>query len=350
MIDAYITELETFVLDAGTDFVVLADSIIHGQGGGQPLDVGFINGLKVVEVKDGKHFLRDHNLKVGDKVTVTIDWPNRYYLMKAHTGEHLFYQCLNRVRQVSVDKINLTADECSLFISGVASFDDLLKAQLMCNDLISKGMAVTSSLENDLSGVRIKSNRVKGDVIVVRIGDFDASACTGTHVRDISEIGFFLVTGFNSVGTNSYRIDFRVGSNAVKSAVVNSANLLSVCYALKLVPDTFVKSVSNAFSERVELLRAVKSLSESVIALSDFSGSPIVRRFSGVSNDLLIKKASELPGVVVFLNDNNLVVKGADGLFSNLILKLGGKGGGKPGLKIGRVVNPDFELLASLVR
>ena len=346
LIDAYLTKLETVVVNAGADYVVLADSIIHEQGGGQPLDIGFINGVKIVDVVDGKHFLKSHDFKAGDKVTVTIDWPNRYYLMRAHTGEHLFYQCLNRVKPVSVDKINLTADECSLFISGAVSFDDLLKAQLMCNDLISNGMIVASSIGDDLSGVRIKSERVKGDVIVVRIGDFDASACTGTHVKDISEIGFFLVTGFNSMGDNSCRIDFKVGSKAVSSAVINSASLLSVCYSLKLVPDTFVKSVTNAFNERIELMRDVRKLSESVISLSDFSGSPIVRNFSGVSNDLLIKKAGELPGVVVFLNDTTLIVKGDDGLFNRLITELNGKGGGKPGLKIGRVSNPDFSRIS----
>ncbi|HLE06398.1 MAG TPA: alanyl-tRNA editing protein [Candidatus Nanoarchaeia archaeon] len=342
IIDSYLTKLETTVKEAGADFVILKNSIIHQKGGGQPIDIGFINGFKVVDVIDGKHFLKDNNLKAGDKVTVTIDWPNRYYLMKAHTGEHLFYQCLNRVKSVSVDKINLTDDECSLFVSGDVSFDDLLKAQLMCNDLISKGMAVTSSFADDLSGVRIKSERVRGEVIVVRIGDFDASACTGTHVKDISEIGFFLVTGFNSVGGNSYRIDFKVGSKAASNAVVNSTNLLGICYSLKLVPDTFIKSVTNAFAERLELTRAVRKLSESVISLSDFSGSRIVKNFSGVSNDLLIKKAGELSGVVVFLNDDTLIVKGNDNLFNRLLLELGGKGGGKPGLKIGRVSNPDF--------
>ena len=65
-------------------------TILYPGGGGQPPDVGFVNGRRILEVKEeGKDLIHIVEGEVEEEVEISIDWPVRYINMKLHTGQHL---------------------------------------------------------------------------------------------------------------------------------------------------------------------------------------------------------------------------------------------------------------------
>ena len=95
--DSYLKECEAIVLYADDKIVVLDQTVMYAQGGGQPFDTGTITrsqdafSVLTVKKKDSQvvHEVDRAGLIVGDKVHVKIDWVRRYHLMRMHTASHL---------------------------------------------------------------------------------------------------------------------------------------------------------------------------------------------------------------------------------------------------------------------
>lgn len=74
--------------------VILEDTILFPEGGGQPCDHGFLNGKPVIDVQrkgaEAYHFVLDDcselPFAVGDKVHCTVDWERRKDHMQQHSG------------------------------------------------------------------------------------------------------------------------------------------------------------------------------------------------------------------------------------------------------------------------
>lgn len=78
----------------GTQTIVLEDSCLYPEGGGQPCDLGTINNVQVVNVT--KHGISSRHIEVtlaskidDDATTATcvVDWKRRYDFMQQHTAQ-----------------------------------------------------------------------------------------------------------------------------------------------------------------------------------------------------------------------------------------------------------------------
>ena len=73
-------------------WVSLDRTAFYPEGGGQACDTGTLTGVRVLEVKetDGQVLhLCDGPLSVGDAVSGSIGWQQRFDRMQQHTGEHI---------------------------------------------------------------------------------------------------------------------------------------------------------------------------------------------------------------------------------------------------------------------
>lgn len=72
--------------------VVLDDTILFPEGGGQPDDRGTMNGFPVLRVTrkgaEAIHFV-ESPIDTGIDVQLQIDWVRRFDHMQQHTGQHL---------------------------------------------------------------------------------------------------------------------------------------------------------------------------------------------------------------------------------------------------------------------
>jgi Ser-tRNA(Ala) deacylase AlaX len=96
--NAYIRESLSTVLscekypDRDNFRVVLDDSVLYPEGGGQPYDLGTINGfsvLKVLKPSTGQGVEAEISaaLEVGATVKCELDWNRRYDFMQQHTAQ-----------------------------------------------------------------------------------------------------------------------------------------------------------------------------------------------------------------------------------------------------------------------
>ncbi len=79
--------------DSSIYHVTLYDSVLYPEGGGQPWDLGSVNGIDVEKVVKGtgsnKEIVVDlkQPVEVGADVVCKVDWNRRYDFMQQHTAQ-----------------------------------------------------------------------------------------------------------------------------------------------------------------------------------------------------------------------------------------------------------------------
>ncbi|OUR76617.1 Ala-tRNA(Pro) hydrolase [Alphaproteobacteria bacterium 46_93_T64] len=204
--------------------IVLDQSIFYPTGGGQPGDKGKMTlsdgtEIAIATTVKGKqpdeivHVPAEGTLlpKVGDSVTVEIDWDFRHRLMRMHSCLHLLSAVLPYPvtgGQVSDGKGRLDFDlpEATLDKTEIAE---------KLNELISKDLTVTSDWISDaeldakpdlVKTMSVKPPRGSGKIRLIQIEEIDLQPCGGTHIRKTSEIGPVLVRKIEKKGRQNRRV------------------------------------------------------------------------------------------------------------------------------------------------
>ena len=91
----WLQELDTKILSHHNEddqhLVVLEETIFYPTGGGQPHDLGTINGVALLDVfeKDGVILHRLEQALQGDSAFCVLDWRAASRCMQQHSGQHL---------------------------------------------------------------------------------------------------------------------------------------------------------------------------------------------------------------------------------------------------------------------
>lgn len=79
--------------------VILEDSCLYPEGGGQPWDLGTIDNQEVLSVEmtsKGLQVMVKHPFPIGSRVVSKVDWERRYDFMQQHSCQHLLrFSCLS---------------------------------------------------------------------------------------------------------------------------------------------------------------------------------------------------------------------------------------------------------------
>jgi alanyl-tRNA synthetase len=256
--DCYSRSFEAKIVenDFGSNRVVLDRTAFYPSSGGQPLDLGTINGIAVVSVQEDEetgniqHKLASP-LTSEASVRGEIDWTRRFDHMQQHTGQHLLsavFHDLFGLTTVSfhmgpaVSTIELTAP--SLDVATITA------AERRANEIIAENRPVSITFENAgaVEGLRKASAR-SGTLRIISIDGLDRSACGGTHVRSTGEIGSILLRGTEKIRANT-RIEFVCGLRAV-ARTRSEYGLLSSIAALTGTAIDAAPGVVATWSERL---------------------------------------------------------------------------------------------------
>jgi len=212
--DSYRRTFEASVLrshrDGGRLYLVLDETLFHPKMGGQPADTGVIRSegfrLRVRKVMYVSgvvvHFGRIEQgaePSPGERVSGSIDWDMRYKVMRRHTAGHLLDYCLSETLGRPVYTVeSWLGDPCYTAYKGAAPNETVLsKVQETADRLIREGRRVwIESLRwSELVSRYPEAPNIfrlpKGlpSYRVVVIDGCNAVPCSGTHVKDLSEIG-----------------------------------------------------------------------------------------------------------------------------------------------------------------
>jgi alanyl-tRNA synthetase len=226
--DSYAREMTATVVDLnivdGKLEITLDRTIFYPTAGGQANDLGVLERRKVLDVRGLKsettvvHVLEGSDmLEVGSNVTGSIDWARRFDLMQQHTGEHILGQAFYRL-EAHVIAVNMEREVCTLDLEQTISEEMALQAELAANQAIWAGHEIRcyEVHDSEISSVPLRRTpKVSGMIRVVQIGDYDFSACGGTHLKNSSEVGMVKILKLERIKGGATRVYFICGERCL---------------------------------------------------------------------------------------------------------------------------------------
>lgn len=302
-LDSYKTSFKSHVIarDDKSDelWVSLAESLFYPTSGGQIFDTGTLNDLTVLDVEKRDDLVwhkLSGTLNVGDEVEGQLDWARRFKHMQRHSGQHLVSQALVRLNPAFETKsVSLTSETCTVDFAANPQEADLEAAQTLVNDIAYKNLPITAFEIDDTDLAKYPLRRppkVKGRIRLVQIGDWELSACGGTHLRSTAEAAPIKFLRFERVRGDLTRLYFKVGLEALND------------YSLK---HNVAYELAQGFSARVpQVPERVEALKEElrVNKLALLSSQKDLARY--LAKDL-VQQATETPqgSVVIHVLQEN---------------------------------------------
>ncbi|KAF9534882.1 alanyl-tRNA synthetase domain-containing protein [Crepidotus variabilis] len=274
--------------------VLLHDTVIFPEGGGQPTDTGLIiitangapvpwvvvqckrhGGHAVHYVKIPKESTADEallSLQNGVKVTVSLgqnDYDRRYDHMSMHTSQHLLSALLESNLNLPTLSWSLTSypSPCYVEIPRGMSVEEITTVQTEANQLVFEGRRVHVEVA-ELDDVQEKSKvqpvtdagRAVGKALptdytggvkrVVVIDGVDRNPCCGTHLPSLYNLQLFIIPHTEALSrssTTSARLYFLCGPRLI-TYLTSTHNLLTststiLSCGVPLVPDRVAQVV-----------------------------------------------------------------------------------------------------------
>lgn len=183
--------------------VVLGDSVIFPEGGGQPSDSGTVGGISCLRV-DNVDGLATHvltaPLEPGTPVVVNVDWHRREDHMAQHSTQHLVTAIALQKWGVETTSWGL-GEQTSFLELGTPEVTPAMLSELedLANEAVKAATPVTPSWhsvadvnEGAVPGLRKSSKplppSVTGPVRVISYEGIDTNTCCGTHVKDTAHL------------------------------------------------------------------------------------------------------------------------------------------------------------------
>jgi len=231
--DFYLATAEAIVTAVHEDGgIELDQTCFYATSGGQPGDSGFLERADGSRIQLGitRHGADKSVIihvplegqpcpQIGEKLTLHVDWPRRYKLMRMHTACHL----LSVVCQWPITGAAVGEDESRVDFDMSETIDkDAVTAKLM--ELVKANHPVFLQWITDEElaanpGI-VKSKNVRppmglGRVSLVCIGEnstIDSQPCGGTHVSETQEVGDIHIAKIEKKGKENRRFRIRFGT------------------------------------------------------------------------------------------------------------------------------------------
>lgn len=199
--DAYLQSFTAKLLKQAQDetknwYAVLDQTAFYPTGGGQPHDLGTIAGQKVVNVEemDGeiRHYLEGPIEAFSHEVTGQIDWFRRFDHMQQHAGQHLLSAAFDRLFSFKTVGFHLGTEIVTIDLeTEELTEDEAAKAEELANRIILENRPIETKwvTEEELSQFQLrKETKVKENIRLVIVPDFDDNGCGGTHPSTTGEV------------------------------------------------------------------------------------------------------------------------------------------------------------------
>lgn len=270
--------------------VVLNRTPFYGEAGGQVGDTGTLTSDEIrFEVKDTQRredlvlhigHLNSGTLRIGQKLTATVDADRRAGIRRAHSATHILHHALRRTLGENATQRGSKVEDDALrfdFAHGKPiTAEQLTKIEDEINTRIAEGTQVTTALMDLDEARRAGAMALFGEkypdrVRVVRMGDFSTELCGGTHLENTGQVGLCKITKEELVASGVRRITALTGPKALERIRRTEALLGELVAQLKTPqPEDLPKRVAALQEELRETRKALsKQTSQSVSGAVD---------------------------------------------------------------------------------
>ncbi|PSW08040.1 alanine--tRNA ligase [Photobacterium rosenbergii] len=357
--------------------IVLDNTPFYAESGGQCGDTGAMtaDGVQFV-VADTQKFgnaightgkLAEGALKVGDKLTATVDAARRAATSLNHSATHLLHAALrNLLGEHVTQKGSLVKPEGLRFdfshLEAVKP-EELREIERVVNEQIRINHAINTDVMDiesakEKGAMALFGEKYDDEVRVLSMGDFSVELCGGIHASNTGDIGLFKIVSEGGIAAGIRRIEAVTGEAAIAALHDQEALLAETASLVKSDAASVATKVSALVSHSKQLEKEIQQLKDKLAAqesaglinkAQEINGVKVlVTKLEGADNKALRGMVDELKnqlgsGIVVLGNvsgdkvgliagvTKDLTSKVKAGELVNLVAQqVGGKGGGRP--------------------
>ncbi|MEH7247466.1 DHHA1 domain-containing protein [Neobacillus niacini] len=274
--DPYIKSFTAQILtkgkdESGNNYIVLDQTAFYPTGGGQPHDVGTIENMKVINVEEVegeiRHYLESEFDHMSVSVNGVIDWDRRFDHMQQHAGQHILsaaFENLFEYKTVGFHLGNeiLTIDLETEHLSEI----EVEKAEQLANEIILENRIIDAKwvTEEELSRYPLrKATKVKDNIRLVIIPNFDYSGCGGTHPKATGEVQAIKILEWEKQKKKT-RVQFVCGNRVIKQLNQKNKVLIELTKLLnspeKDMPKSVIRLLENGKSIEKELEQTLEKV------------------------------------------------------------------------------------------
>jgi alanyl-tRNA synthetase len=274
----HITQFEATVLSCvpvNDCFAVILDrTAFFPEEGGQGSDSGTLGSLPVLHVSIDKdntltHFLPSP-LPVGEKVSGTVDWEQRFDYMQQHTGEHILSGLMHKKWGYDNVGFHLSNDYTTLDVNGSISLEDISELEKAANRVIFENLPVKAYFPSpeELSSLSYRSKiEIEGAVRIVEIPGVDLCACCAPHVDTTGQIGLIKITEAVS-HRGGMRLTIKCGMRALADYGTDLSVLRLLSNSLSVPFEKIPDAVEHLKQEAFEKQQRINALQEKLLLQS----------------------------------------------------------------------------------
>ncbi|MEA1987108.1 MAG: alanine--tRNA ligase, partial [Candidatus Marinimicrobia bacterium] len=276
-------------------YLIFDKTPFYPEGGGQVGDKGevIIVGQKysIIDTqRRGKEILHkiDKELKLSGKINpvkLIVDIESRINTARNHTATHLLQSALREVLGEHVHQSGsfVSAEYLRFDFTHYEKIKDenLEKILMIVNNKIIKNLPVITKVEKYDDAVKngvmaLFGEKYSEKVRSIKIGDFSYELCGGTHVRNTSEIGTFVIKNESGVASGIRRIEAITGQKSIERLLANDKMINKISSIIDTPLSKISSRVENILSHRKQLKKTILGLRKKLIGYSvgDYIKSP----------------------------------------------------------------------------
>jgi len=216
--------------------IVLDQTPFYAEGGGQVGDRGELReaggGSSLFAVEDSQRpvgglivhrGVLHGRLRVGETVDAVVDAERRAATMRNHTGTHLLHRALrNTIGETARQAGSLVTPDSlrfdfpfdrALTTEEIRAIEDEVRAVIRDDRTVTPSF-MTMQEAIDAGADAFFDEKYGETVRTVRVEGYSHELCGGTHCRATGQIGGFVITGEQSIGSGTRRIEALTGAAA----------------------------------------------------------------------------------------------------------------------------------------
>lgn len=345
------------VVTVGPSQVTIDPILFHPDEGGQPADRGTIGEAIVqnVQLVEAKIVVTLDRPVVNGRYVARLDKERRGYTATQHTAQHVLSGIAAAQFGLETVGVHIGLESCTVDFDKKIEWGVAEQIERRALEVVTLDIPVETTFNDQDAQARSRFGQIEADVIrVVKIGDFDKSACCGAHVPSTGRIGVIRIFDLEAKKQGT-RASFLAGARALErsqaeTAILRELRKMAGCATCDL-PAMFQKSAEKSKElakevERIWSLRLgdlVKS-AEAVTLGSSQAGVYVGELPRELAAALAGMIAEATGGAGVVVSDANIAISSktldAGGLLKKIQNTVGGKGGGSPKSANGRLNRP----------
>jgi len=272
--DPFLRVLDTEVVESGRegtrDFVVLADTILYPEGGGQPSDLGWIATVSVEDVRTVKGQIRHYVAAAppAGRVRVELDWSRRFDHMQQHTGQHLLtavaqerFTWHTTAFHLGAQLSDIELDAAVIPLKQLAELEEAVAAEIRAARPVRSRRVSPEEFAALPVRTRGLPEGYTGDIRLVEIVGIDLNTCGGTHVGSTAEIETLKLLGTEPMRGGS-RLRFIAGGRLRRRLGGHEDRNVELRRLLGGPDEEMVPMLSAKLDQLKETSRRIRSLEE----------------------------------------------------------------------------------------